>query len=97
MKKFIAIFAVIALMLAATAVLVSCGDKGSENSDTTGAVTTSTPTEAEATESNSEPTSEDDSDDSSEVGGSETQDTEPVEEDTAYYDGIPDDTINDIF
>lgn len=82
MKKFLVLFTVIALILTLTAVFVSCGDKDGENSDTQ-AVTT---TEAVSDKGSDENTDSE----------SEQETTEPIVTDTSYYDGIPDDTANDI-
>ena len=84
MKKFLALFTVIALILTITAMFVSCGDNDSENNDAE-AVTT---TEAVVNDST-------DSDDKS-GDDSESQTSESLVTEDPYFDGVPDDTANDI-
>ena len=82
MKKFLTLFTVIFIILATTAILASCGGDDVDKTDT-GAVTTveTVESEGEATDSNN---------------GNADSEEQTSETDNGYYDGIPDDTADDI-
>ena len=86
MKKFLALFAIFALVLAITFAFVSCGDD--DNLADTDSVETS---ETVASDDSGETTDSD-----SDTSPSDTSDTKPADTDNKNDGGVPGDTSNDM-